>query len=206
MDPYKILGVSRDASDDDIKRAYHRMAQKYHPDSGGDAWAFVQVQEAYDTLKSRGSTSSRTASEPKPSRPSTKPTKSNAAKANTTKATGQTPTSPLRRIRKIFFSELPLQTETTTFILVSVLDIFMTYVLLRFGGREANPIANLFLTLGGIPAMVLWKMATVAFVASIAQVVATKNLRRAKSLLHLATAIVGCVVVYGLILFWRHIS
>jgi len=53
-DYYEILGVSKDASDKDIKKAYRSMAMKYHPDRNeGDAEAeafFKEVQEAYEVL------------------------------------------------------------------------------------------------------------------------------------------------------------
>ena len=32
-DPYKVLGVSRDASDDEVKKAYRTLSRKYHPDA-----------------------------------------------------------------------------------------------------------------------------------------------------------------------------
>src|SRR5215467_5761183 len=54
MDFYVILGVSRDASLTDLKRAYKRLARKFHPDiNPGDRLAaqqFRQIAEAYETL------------------------------------------------------------------------------------------------------------------------------------------------------------
>ena len=53
-DYYEILGVARGASQDDIKRAYRRLARKYHPDVSKEANAearFKEVGEAYEVLK-----------------------------------------------------------------------------------------------------------------------------------------------------------
>ena len=52
MDFYGLLGVSRDATDAEIKTAYRRLAKILHPDSGtpGDVERFRSIQEAYETL------------------------------------------------------------------------------------------------------------------------------------------------------------
>ncbi len=49
-DYYKILGVSRDATKDEIKKAYRKLAHKHHPDKGGDEGTFKKISEAYHTL------------------------------------------------------------------------------------------------------------------------------------------------------------
>lgn len=49
-DYYKILGVSRNASQEEIKKAYRRLAHKYHPDKGGDEKKFKEINEAYQVL------------------------------------------------------------------------------------------------------------------------------------------------------------
>ncbi len=49
-DYYEILGVSRDATQEEIKRAYRKKAHQYHPDKGGDAQKFKEINEAYQVL------------------------------------------------------------------------------------------------------------------------------------------------------------
>jgi len=48
---YDILGVSEDASNEQIKKAFKDIAKKEHPDRGGDETVFKEANEAYDTLK-----------------------------------------------------------------------------------------------------------------------------------------------------------
>lgn len=51
-DYYEVLGVSKNASDDEIKKAFRRLAVKYHPDKeGGDEDKFKEASEAYEVLR-----------------------------------------------------------------------------------------------------------------------------------------------------------
>lgn len=49
-DPYTILGISRDASEEEVKKAYKKLAMKNHPDKGGDPEQFKRIQNAYERI------------------------------------------------------------------------------------------------------------------------------------------------------------
>ena len=57
IDPYSTLGISRDASDEEVKKAYRKLSRKYHPDANIDnpnkeqaEEKFKQVQQAYEQI------------------------------------------------------------------------------------------------------------------------------------------------------------
>ncbi|MBA2299714.1 MAG: J domain-containing protein, partial [Chloroflexi bacterium] len=51
-DPYRTLGLPRDATLDEVRRAYRRLAKANHPDAAGEAALprFLAIQSAYDTI------------------------------------------------------------------------------------------------------------------------------------------------------------
>lgn len=52
-DYYKILGINKNASEDEVKKAFRKLAHKYHPDKGGDEKKFKEINEAYQVLSSK---------------------------------------------------------------------------------------------------------------------------------------------------------
>jgi molecular chaperone DnaJ len=50
---YDTLGVKKDASTDDIKKAFRRLARKHHPDAGGSEEKFKEINEAYEVLSDK---------------------------------------------------------------------------------------------------------------------------------------------------------
>ena len=109
------------------------------------------------------------------------------------------------RLRKIVGGELPLETETCRFILISLLDLFMTFLLLYFSNRgmmrnvvvESNPVARYFISGWGTTGLVWFKIAMVTLIVLATQVVATRRPSVAQLLLNGATLFVGSVVVYS---------
>ncbi|MDD5551802.1 MAG: molecular chaperone DnaJ [Candidatus Pacebacteria bacterium] len=49
-DYYQVLGVSSGASQEEIKKAFHKLAHEHHPDKGGDSTKFKEINEAYQVL------------------------------------------------------------------------------------------------------------------------------------------------------------
>ena len=109
-------------------------------------------------------------------------------------------------LKKLLLGQLPLEGQTTMFILVNVLDFFMTYLLLVSGMfRESNPVADYFLARWGpIKGMLYFKLGLVVFVCIITQLIALKDERKAAWVLNFGTILVSCVVVYSLSLYLRH--
>ena len=53
MDYYEILGITKNASQDEIKKAFHKLAHQHHPDKGGDEKKFKEINEAYQVLSDK---------------------------------------------------------------------------------------------------------------------------------------------------------
>lgn len=104
-----------------------------------------------------------------------------------------------------FTGHLPLETETAVFILVNVLDVFLTVGLVYYLNThgEGNPLAKYFLDRWGFQGLVYYKMALVAFVCVITQVIARRRLTVARRLLYGLIAIVGIVDLYSATLLVR---
>ena len=198
MDARKILGVSNDATPQEIRKAYREKAQKHHPDQGGDSWAFQQVKDAFDELTNQKNTENPFES-PTPTAPQT----AAPTAENTNKHSGG---HPNHGWKNLFTGQLPLQNQTTIFILINCFDIFMTHRLLFKveGAVERNPIADFFIEKFDFNGAIGFKLLVVAVVCVIAQIVAIKKVKTAKFLLNAGSCIVGVVVVYSFLLYLRH--
>lgn len=207
-----ILGVSPSASTDEIHAAYRRKARQHHPDLGGDRQKFQQISDAYEQLlKQKNSEkftlATQTSNSP-PATPKPNPYRSPQEPRRKRKKSGKRDSERSgeqfeRSARHLLTGKLPLQNQTTWFILVNALDIYLTYLHLVNGNYEANPIAAFFIRQWDILGMVAYKMTIVATVCVIAQIVALKSLQKATRLLSFGTAFIACVVVYSVWLLIR---
>jgi hypothetical protein len=121
--------------------------------------------------------------------------------------------SPPRGVwHMIFRLALPLQRESALFLLVSVLDVMMTYLMLSDvpepDGRamfyESNPVARWFFEGWGLTGIVAFKFTMVAVVEVIAQIIALRRLQLGRRLLEFGTLVVALVVLYSMYLLLSH--
>ena len=61
MNPYDILGVNNDVTQNELKQVYRTLVLKHHPDKGGDAKTFSDIREAYEKLKCQDGSPKKTA-------------------------------------------------------------------------------------------------------------------------------------------------
>lgn len=214
MDPHKVLGIPPGASAQEIKRAYHAMAAKYHPDHGGDAWIFEQVRAAYEQLtqipgganrqnsKPTSESQRSGAKNPQHEQKTTDPNFVTPGQSGFDDSVKQTSTGKSNATSHFLVRQLPLQTETSWFILINVLDLVLTNILLQRNAIEANPLANMVFVYYGFVGMIVFKLASVLFVCLAAQIIATKSVSKAKWLLWFGCAVVGAVLIYSCRLIW----
>ena len=89
-------------------------------------------------------------------------------------------------------------------LLLSSMDIMLTWVILLFGGSEVNPVARWVIDHYGLPGMIIYKFALIVFFITICEVVGT--LRDSTGwLLSRLSVMIACVpVVWAMYLLWRH--
>ena len=112
----------------------------------------------------------------------------------------------------LFRRPLPLQRESALFLLVSALDVFMTYLLLvnsaeeagGVGFYESNPVPRFFLNSWGLRGLVCFKFTMVGVVEILAHTIALKKIVIARRLLEFGTLVVSGVVIYSLLLLLQH--
>ena len=85
-------------------------------------------------------------------------------------------------------------------VLLSSLDVFMTFLVLELGGSEANPVANFVLERAGIAGMTVFKFVLVAFVILVCEVLGRRDRAAARRLTLYALALTMTPVVFATIL------
>jgi hypothetical protein len=81
IDPAEVLGISRDATIQEIHEAYRSKAKRYHPDAGGEDWAFRILSQAYEIMSRARVALRASAGSPAAAPPRQPPTESAAAEA-----------------------------------------------------------------------------------------------------------------------------
>ena len=108
----------------------------------------------------------------------------------------------LRAVRRTSdpFSPVLYENHYTWFVLVSALDIMLTWLVLHAGGREANAIAAAVLQRWGLEGMVVFKFALVVFVIALCEVIGRRNHAAGRRLATWAVALTCVPLVIAVLL------
>lgn len=99
---------------------------------------------------------------------------------------------------------LRYQNHYVWFVFISALDIKLTWVILTFGGREANHVADFVIQRFGLPGLVLFKLVIVVFVVLLCEAVGRRREGAGKTLAEWAIAITCIPVAVALYQLLRH--
>jgi hypothetical protein len=91
----------------------------------------------------------------------------------------------------------------TWFVLVSALDVMLTWVVLHFGGREANVVALAMLRRFGLPGLVVLKFGIVSFVVVLCEIIGRRNHRAGLRLIEIGTAITCLPVLLAFLMLLK---
>jgi hypothetical protein len=100
------------------------------------------------------------------------------------------------------FSPVLYENHYTWFVLVSALDVMLTWVVLHAGGREANGIAAAVLQRWGLEGMVVFKFALVVLVIALCEVIGRRNRAAGRQLATWAVALTCVPLVIAVGLLW----
>ena len=93
-------------------------------------------------------------------------------------------------------------------VLVSSMDVMLTWLFLELGGREVNPVAHFVLHLGGFEAMVIFKFTVIVMVVLICEFIGKHDMKTARRLAYLAVGISSIPIFASLgqlaALAWAH--
>ena len=129
---HQLLGLKRGASVQEVEAAFQRLSDRFQSDPSSDPWEFDAISGARDLLLSELTAQG--------SGPGFQKSDESAPQTHAMESLPANPTAPPRHLLwKAFFQQLPLQNETCMFIFLSVMDIFMTSSVVRFGAYESNP-------------------------------------------------------------------
>ena len=108
--------------------------------------------------------------------------------------------APNPRVRALRY-----QNHYVWFVFVSAMDVMLTWVILFFGGREANHVADFVIARFGLPGLVLFKFAIVVLVVLLCEAVGRRRPGAGKSLAEWAIAITCIPVAAALYQLLRHV-